>query len=374
MRLIMIFVNFCFISILSAQLLNNPESVEWDYINQQWLVSNHGSGEIIAIDSENNQTIFSNLLTSTRGLKIKDDKLYAASDDGLAIFDLAGAYLTAIVYIPEALLLNDLDFDSEGNLFVSDYWDNNVFKVDVENFTYEWLIDYEILAPNGLIFDEDNNRMIAVAHNQSTAVILGIDVDSAETEIILYPDIYSLDGLARDSAGNIYVSSWYTDSIYRFEGNNINNNTELVVSNVEDPADIFIRQSDDMLAIPLFYENTVVFYPLDVAAGHDDTIDNPERAKISCHPNPFRINTERNSSISLSFKLPDKVINPFIDIYNIKGQKINSIPILKDEMHENMARWNCRTRSGKKAGTGIYLSILRNEKRVIASGKIVLIK
>ncbi|MCD4818041.1 MAG: SMP-30/gluconolactonase/LRE family protein [Candidatus Cloacimonetes bacterium] len=372
--IIFLLVSVCTFVNLSGQLLNNPESVEWDHINQQWLVSNHGSGEIIAIDSENNQTIFSDILSSTRGLKVKDDKLYAASDDGLAIFDLAGAYLIAIVFIPEAVLLNDLDFDSEGNLFVSDYWDNNIFKVDVENYTYEWLIDYDIFAPNGLIFDEENNRMIAAAHNQTTSVILGINVETAETEVLLYPNIYSLDGFARDSAGNIYVSSWHTDSIYRFDGNNINSNTELVVSNVEDPADIFIRQSDDVLAIPLFYENIVLFIPLDVASENENTIEKPLVTNFSSYPNPFKLNSERNSNISFSFDLSSEIKNSIIEIYNMKGQKIKSIQISKKESVDKISAWDCKTDFGEKVSSGIYLSVLKSKNEIIASNKILLMK
>jgi len=374
--IMLLLVCVCMLSTLSGQLLNNPDSIVWDHINNQWLVSNHGTGEIVAIDSENEQSIFCDWLSSTRGLKIKDDKLYAASDDGLAIFDLAGAYLENLVYIPEANQLNDLEFDAEGNLFVSDFESNTIYKVNVTEITYELLIDYDLYAPNGLIFDESNNRMIVAADDQSSSAVLGIDVTTAETEVILCPNIYSLDGLAKDSSGNIYVSSRDTDAVYRFNEENICTDPQLIVSNVNDPADIYIRESDNLLAIPLFNENSVVFVSLNETSQEENLIEEVENySQISCYPNPFRVNSGNSTGISLSFKTPSKEAeNTQIELYNLKGQKVKTIILTADSRRRNVAMWDGITDSGKKAVSGIYLSVLKSRNDVLASGRIILVK
>ena len=270
---VMLVLLFSIKTALAQNLLNLHESVTWDHINEQWLVSNYASGEIVAIDTTREQSIFSDLLSSTVGLKVHTDKLYAASSSGVAMFDLTSSDLEGLVDIPEAALLNDIDFDLLGNLFVSDYWGNQIFKVNVELLSYELFIDYGIIAPNGMIFDEEFNRMIVCGHNGSTSMIHSFDVVTAETEFLLYPSIYSLDGLARDIQGNIYISSWHTDAVYKFEGNNINTNFEVAASGFMDPADIFINTENNILAVPNFNDNSVSFVQLDMPVSvHDESI------------------------------------------------------------------------------------------------------
>ncbi|MCD4818709.1 MAG: SMP-30/gluconolactonase/LRE family protein [Candidatus Cloacimonetes bacterium] len=337
--------------LFSQNLLNQPESVEWDHIHAQWLVSNHATGEIVSIDSTGEQSIFSDTLSSTRGLKVREDKLYAASNDGLAIFDLAGSYLENLIPIPEAVLLNDLDFDSQGNLFVSDYWDNKIYKINTELNSYELFIDYGIIAPNGLIFDEEFNRMLVCAHEGFPTVIHSFDVSTAETELLLYPNFYSLDGFACDIHGNIYVSSWYTDSVYMFEGNNINNNVEIAASGFNDPADIFINQTNNILAVPNFSDNSVSFVQLAIPVNiHDNSIQ-PITLELSNHPNPF------NPTTTISFSLTtENTEDTELVIYNLKGQKVRKYSILNNQFSIS---WDGTDENNKPVSSGIYFYKLK---------------
>jgi len=281
-------------------------------------------------------------------LKIYEDRLYAASSDGIVIFELDTGFVVGLVSIPEASLLNDMDFDTQGNLFVSDYWGNQIFKVDVEQFTYELFIDYGIIAPNGMIFDVEFNRMIVCGHNGSTSVLHSFDVTTAETELLLYPSIYSLDGLARDAQGNIYVSSWHTDAVYRFEGNNINNNITMAASGFTDPADIYINPENNILAVPNFYADSVSFVQLDPPVSvHDDTTP-IMNVKLNNYPNPF------NPTTTISFQLSTgSTENTKIGIYNIKGQKIKEFDVILSGV-EGSIIWNGTDRSGKPVSSGIY--------------------
>jgi hypothetical protein len=368
----------CSGGILFAQnLLNQPESVTWDHVNEQWLVSNYASGEIVAIDTTGEHSIFSDMLNSTVGLKIYGDNLYAASSDGVAMFDLASGNIIGLVNIPEAALLNDIDFDLDGNLFVSDYWGNQIFKVDTELYTYELFIDYGIIAPNGMIFDEEFNRMIVCGHNGSVAMIHSFNVETAETELLLYPNIYSLDGLARDIQGNIYISSWHTDTVYKFVGNNINNNIELVADGFIDPADIYINPTNNILAIPNFNDNSVSFVQLDnLVSVYDESIPNIS-SQLNNYPNPF------NPTTTISFKLTSENIeNTELVIYNLKGQKVKdlSTSLCHPEFIEGRGErnysviWNGTNQTNQPVSSGIYYAIIKQNGKVLASNKMVLMK
>ena len=346
--------------------MNQPESVTWDHVNEQWLVSNYASGEIVAIDTTGEQSIFSELLSSTVGLKVHDDNLYAASSDGVAMFDLANGSHIGLVEIPEASLLNDIDFDSLGNLFVSDYWGNQIFKVDTELLSYELFIDYGIIAPNGMIFDEEFNRMIVCGHNGTSSMIHSFDVETAETELLLYPNIYSLDGLARDIQGNIYISSWHTDTVYKFEGNNINNNFEVAASGFIDPADISIHPTNNILAVPNFYGNSVSYVQLEMPVSvHDESI--PFIAsQLNNYPNPF--NPSTTITFSLNTENNDKTE---LVIYNMKGQIIRQYSLFNDQ---SSIVWNGTNQNNQSVSSGIYYAILKQNGEIKAAKKMILLK
>jgi len=350
----------------TQNLLNEPESVTWDHINQRWLVSNYASGEIVAIDTTGEQTLFTGLLSSTVGLKVHEDRLYAASSDGIVIFELDTGFVVGLIYIPEASLLNDIDFDAQGNLFVTDYWDNNIFKVNVETLTYELFIDYGIIAPNGIIFDAEFNRMIVCGHNGTTSIMHSFDVETAESELLLYPNIYSLDGLARDSQGNIYVSSWHTDAVYRFDGNNINNNITLAADGFIDPADIYINPSNNILAVPNFYADSVSFVQLDPPVSANDEPIPVVNANLSNYPNPF------NPSTTISFQLnTESIEHTEIVIYNLRGQRIRQFSIFKNQ---SSIVWDGKNQADKPVSSGIYYAVLTQDGKIIASNKMLLMK
>ena len=105
--------------LLSQNLLDMPESVTYDSAQSRYLVTNVGSGDIIAIDDQGVQSTF---VTgqSKRGILLKDDFVYTAGDAGLTCFDLAGSQIWQ-TSLPGAIFLNDVAADNSGYLYVSDY-------------------------------------------------------------------------------------------------------------------------------------------------------------------------------------------------------------------------------------------------------------
>jgi len=353
MRIIFILI-LVLSSLLQAEnLLNMPESVEWDHINETWLVSNHGSGEIISYIDQQNQVVFNDFLSSTRGLKVRGEKLYAASDEGVAIFDLASKELDTVIYIPAATLLNDLEFDNNGYLFVSDYWGNKVFRINSQTYEYEQFIDLGVLAPNGLIFDEVNSRIICAGHNGVTTRIFAFDVTSGEVEILWIPTIHSLDGWAIDQSGDLYVSSWHTDAIYRFNQFEISADYELVLSGVEDPADIFINLNNNILAVPLFYADSIYFHQIEPVSSGTNQIEKPE-LKLSVFPNPFQLSgANRSTELTISFDLPAAGFIS-LDIFNLKGQKVKSLTTAHFSKGSHSLSIDGKNSAGDALSTGMY--------------------
>ena len=154
--------------------------------------------------------------------------------------------------------MNDLAFDNNGNLFVSesgifDSTDGAVYKITPEG-NVSTFIDYittpEIHSPNGLLFDKDNNLFIV---DYGTGKLLKISANGKELEIIDHSG-RSLDGLAYDSRGFLYYSDWDGGRIFRVDKQN---NSTVIDSGFTSPADITIDQEKDLLLIPEFNANDV---------------------------------------------------------------------------------------------------------------------
>ena len=117
-KVILYFIIMALPRLVAGQnLLNQPESVEYDSLRNVYLVSNYATGEIVQIDQAGSQSYFSTVLTSTRGLMIRDDQLYAVCDTGVVVFDLAGGNVAWSLNIPEMGFPNDIAADSSGYLY-----------------------------------------------------------------------------------------------------------------------------------------------------------------------------------------------------------------------------------------------------------------
>ena len=76
----------------------SPESAVFDSVHNRYLISDQGTGCIVAVDSEGGTTNFNCSFSTVKGLMIRNDTLFcAASQSGLAIIDLeTGALLTSV--------------------------------------------------------------------------------------------------------------------------------------------------------------------------------------------------------------------------------------------------------------------------------------
>ncbi|MFO7896528.1 MAG: PKD domain-containing protein, partial [Candidatus Cloacimonadales bacterium] len=83
--------------------------------------------------------------------------------------------------------------------------------------------------------------------------------------------------------------------------------------------------------------------------------------ELSNYPNPFILSgAERSSGTTISFNLPEEMKNPKIEIYNLKGQKVKTLPVtLSSAMQSIEGRqtetfWNGKDKNDKLVSSGIY--------------------
>ena len=249
----------------SPNLLNNPESVVYDLSNHRYLVSNWEDGNIISINESGQQQIFNDTLQHVAGLHIINDVLYACSYQGtlsgIVGFDLSTTDIVFHVQIPGMTLPNGITSDTSEYLYVTAYFADKIFKINISDSTSITLVDSGLTYPNGAEFDFANNRLLVMNEGMQGAPIIAVDINTGITSTLVETNISSTDGLTIDDKGNTYFSSWSTNKVYRYD-ETFTNPPEVVSSGHSEPADIFFNKLDNILAIPNFNSNSVDFIQL----------------------------------------------------------------------------------------------------------------
>jgi len=353
---------------LHAQFFyNNPESVVYDSINDRYLVSNWGDGSIVQVNWEGEISYFSAILSRIAGLYIYEDMLLVASNlepyIGLIGFDLNTDEMVLNIPIEGSGLLNDITSDSNGFVYITDYWDTKVFKVNIIEQTYSIFALDGLTDPNGIVYDEPNNRLLVTSTIYPTYPLFAINIDDGSVSIAIITNIPSQDGIALDNEGNFYISSWYTNSCHRYDPG-FENPPEVITSGHSGPADIFFDRINNKLCVPNFNNNTVEFIPIDQNSTEDNEI--VDQINLYNYPNPFR------TSSTISFSLTTE--NTGLMIFNIKGQKIKTFLNLQIKKSKNQQiLWDGKDNNGLDLSSGIYLCTLKTGNRIF-SKKIILTK
>lgn len=307
-----------FSSSQAQNLLNLPESVVYDQQNHRYLVSNWGDGNVIEIDSNGTQDYFLTSEQCYAGLHIINNILYVACREyGVKGFDLTTGANTLNINIPEASNINDITADTSGNLYVSYPTGSKIYKVNISNQTYSTYADSGLDTPNGLYFDEDNNRLLIISYKFSSP-IQAINLEDSSLSTIVSTNLHNLDGFTRDNEGNYYVSSWYNDAIYKFD-NTFTNQPELFSTHPDDPADIYFNPHDNVLAVPLFFSHAVEFISVLTSIDGKETSNTPENFTLfQNYPNPF------NPSTKIKFSIPELTFVT-IKVFDVLGNEIDEL-------------------------------------------------
>ncbi|UCC78527.1 MAG: T9SS type A sorting domain-containing protein [Candidatus Zixiibacteriota bacterium] len=349
----------------SQNLFNGPESVAFDSLYNRYLVSNYNDGSIVQVDTNGNQSYFITGLDHCLGNTIKGNTLYVSVIDSMLLFssvigiDLATAQIVSNIYIPCFEHLDGQTADTSGFLYAADTW-GGIFKINPVTDEYS-IFASGVLIPGlqDIIFDPENNRLLAVSFYQD-APIQGIDLSDSSVYTVVNTSLGYFDGITRDQFGNTYVATHSSfGRIYRYDPE-FALGPEFISSGHEGPAGIDYNQRDNILAVPNFYGNTVDFIPIAVTSTGD--IETPDRVNFSRnYPNPF------NAYTVIEFNLTEPE-NVTLEIFDNLGRRLGVLLDSDYPAGEHRAIW-----SPEGLSSGIYFYRI-NLGRYEQTRKMILLK
>ncbi len=202
-------------------------------------------------------------LNAPKGLALHDGKLYVSDIDELAVIDTASAKIAAKHKAPGATFLNDVTAAKDGRVFVSDMMQNQVWKLEGDQFEL-WLQDAALDNPNGLLAEPD--RLVVAAWGKpkedfSTDVpghLLAVDYETKKiTDIGSGEPIGNLDGVEADSQGGYLVTDWFSGGLYHIGEDG---KAEMLMDLKQGSADLGLMPDENLAIIPMMMEGTVDAY------------------------------------------------------------------------------------------------------------------
>ncbi len=338
----------------------NPESVVYDSTAKRYLISNTSTGAILQRSLTGTVSAFITGASSCRGMAVYNNKLYVACGTIIRGYDLNDGSLIMTVSVSGSSFLNGMDVDANGILYISDFTARRIYKLNTNTQSYWIYIASTTTQPNGICVDAPRNRVLFCNWGGS-APIKSINLSDSTVTTVASTSYSNCDGIKMDKNNNVYVSTWGSAGVAKFDVN-FANPAVLVITGLSNPADIYINKKSDTLASPNAGNNTVTFHflnnPTSVA---NNNITVKDFSLNQNYPNPF------NPSTSISFNLVKQgFVN--LSVYNINGKKVSEL--LNEKMN---AGFQSVSFNAINLSSGVYTYQL-NVDGVSVSKNMVLIK
>jgi len=269
MRSILLFGMFLFLCLnISAQsfdkiwetekVFKTPESVYFDTEREKIYVSNingkptdkdnNGFISLLKKDGSIKTLKWISGMNAPKGMAIVDSLLYVTDIDRFHIINIDEAKIIKTVNVENAVFLNDMSADNEGNIYISDMSKNHLLIYDGEKVTV-WLEGEMIMRPNGLAFFK-NHLLVGTKDN-----LLRVDTEEKNIRIIV-EETGPIDGLIPLGGNKFVISDWSGRIML------ISPLEKIVLGNTSEQeiqaADLGYIPDEKLILIPTFFDNRLV--------------------------------------------------------------------------------------------------------------------
>lgn len=299
-----------FVGTICAQNFSTIEAVEYDEANNRFLVSNNNS--IISRLPNGTLEYFGDGNKANYGMEIIGNTLFTihitSATTWIYGYDLTSEEEVMALAIPEAQFLNGMGTDGVSRLWISDFSGGKIYEVDVTdiaNPTYAMVATTPGDTPNGVVYDETNDRVLIVTWDNN-GPILQMDPTTYEVTTAGPSGLTSCDGIDNDGDNNFYVSSWSPTRITKFD-ENFSTSEIITAPGINQPADISYAVAIDTLAIANSGNQTLTLIDFNNTTEIAETEANP--LAFNVFPNPV----DQSSKVSFNLNTSRRVVLNILD-------------------------------------------------------------
>lgn len=311
---------------LIAQSYDNPEGAIYDHVNDQYLISNSGSGSILAADpgTYDLSNYISSGLNTPKGMCISGDNLYVADGNQVHIIDLNSSSISQSVTFSNAQELADATANND-SVFITDVQADLIFYMSTNGSDTSILSNsWSLNKPNGILLDANNKLLVVSFKSNAPFQIINRDdgtVDETGT------GIDNFFGLTQSANGDYYLSAWHQGAVYTFTDVNspplYHDNANIAVSGAicNEPSFIYFCDQNDLLIVPCGSDDEVHFFDAATLG-----IDNHSKERIVASPNP--------GAKTVNIRIPERYINPenYADVYSLQGNHIKRFKLDRSQI------------------------------------------
>lgn len=278
-----LFAYLFFVATSCSETKNNPldapEAAFWHPESRTWFVSNLGGGLSLERDGygwlsrydENGKLINAQWIKgmdAPTGIASVGNLLYVADRSGIHEIDVNQAKILRKIEIPNAKFLNDVAAAPNGDLFVSDFEANRIYRLNSERKAEVWLEGENLQNPNGLIVDGD--YLIIATWGPMTdpatfavkypGTLIKANLSTRELTLIgKGQPIASFDGVV--VVGEEYFATdWPNGRLLRISADGT---VREVLSGFYQLADLGYNPDKKIIAMPVMSDNRLVFLHMD---------------------------------------------------------------------------------------------------------------
>jgi hypothetical protein len=258
--------------------LDAPEAAYWHPESRTWLVSSLGGGLSLARDGigwlarydENGKLLDARWvdgMDAPTGIASSGNLLYVADRSGVHEIDVKQAKLLRTIVIADSKFLNDVAAAPNGDLYVSDFEANRIYRLGRDRKPEVWLEGEQLQNPNGLIVD--GNHLIIATWGPMTdpntfavkhpGTILKADLKSKRLSPVGKGEpIASFDGIVK--VGNRYYATDWPNG--RLLSISMTGEVQEVLTGFYQLADLGYNPSRRTIAMPVMSDNRLIFLQL----------------------------------------------------------------------------------------------------------------
>jgi DNA-binding beta-propeller fold protein YncE len=311
-----IFIFLLSVTVYSQNLLNGPNDIVFDQLNERYLVSCWAGNNIIAVDMQGNHSIFMNNVINAHGSEIKDSVLYVASRHNLLLINLFDSTIIKTINVPGSDYLGHIALDSSSYVYVGDWSVKRLFKINLSNDNVSTLATL-VEIPSGIYYEELNNRLIFLPFIDN-APLLAVSLPDGIISTIRTTNINAPDALCRDSIGNCYISSFTENVIYRFNIG-FSGDPEIISTGHNGPSGLGYNSRDNILGVTNYEGNRIDLIDLETTDVEYEKSSTPGGFQLEQnYPNPF------NPSTTISYSIPKKDFVS-LKVYDVLGNEIATL-------------------------------------------------